>query len=57
MRNLKQYPITTEEVIERLDRLKSECDEDLFGDMTPLLLDEAMRIILDHEQCIVGSGG
>jgi hypothetical protein len=39
MRNLAQYPITTTEITETLDRIRIELDnENAIGDMRPLLL-------------------
>lgn len=45
MRNLLQYPITLSEVIECLKQLQKECNPDAIGNMTPLLLQQAIKII------------
>ena len=50
MRNTLKYPPTKEEIIDCLRRLKEESDRRIVtsiscGDMTSLLLHEAMRII------------
>ena len=47
MRNLVEYPITIGEICQCLDRLSDEINkEERIGDMRPLLLQEASRIIL-----------
>lgn len=48
MRNLQEYPITVDEVIECLKDLKKALSPEitqLCGDMRPLLLDEAIKIV------------
>ena len=48
MRNLAQYPITTEEIVECLERLRNEHmaqHAGRCGDMTPSLLSEAIEIV------------
>lgn len=50
MRNLIEYPVTTEEILELLDALKMEFDGDLMGDMRPAILMEAAKRICEHEQ-------
>lgn len=50
MRNLAEYPITLDEVIECLNGLKleamAEAVENLsYGDMRPLLLEHAIKVI------------
>lgn len=53
MRNLEQYPITAEEVLECVNTLKDEVQkrveiDDICGDMTPLLLTVAAQIIAKY---------
>jgi hypothetical protein len=53
MRNLEQYPITAEEVLKCLNRLKDEAQERMVrdmvcGDMSPLLLAVAAQIITKY---------
>jgi hypothetical protein len=45
MRNLIEFPITLNEVIECLERCKAECNPDLIGDMRPVLLQRAIQIV------------
>jgi hypothetical protein len=46
MRNLLQYPITTNEISEYLERLSDEKKKDNApGDMAVVLLEEAIKII------------
>lgn len=48
MRNLVEYPVTKQEIVECLDRLimeRRERRDDLIGDMTPVLLEVAKRIV------------
>lgn len=45
MRNLDQYPITKSEIVDCMNKMISECDPDLIGDMRPLLLGRAVEII------------
>ena len=45
MRNLLEYPVTEQEICDLLLRLKGECDPDLVGDMTPVLLEQARQIV------------
>lgn len=47
MRNLLQYPITLSEVVQCLDTLQAQLNnEENIGDMRPLLLEHASRIVL-----------
>lgn len=53
MRNLEQYPITTDEIIQCLKVLMDDVAYEktgLVGDMRPLLLANAIRIILDKTE-------
>lgn len=50
MRNLLEYPITAEEVVECLDNILKEVEYEskartLFGDMRPLLLRTAIEVV------------
>jgi hypothetical protein len=45
MRNLEQYPVTLDEIIDCLETFKTECDPELIGDMRPLLLDMAIAAV------------
>lgn len=46
MRNTIEFPITCDEVIECLERLKQqEMKSEAIGDMTPLLLHRAIQIV------------
>ena len=48
MRNLVQYPITGDEIVDYLRSLAADVDPEktrLVGDMRPLLLDEAIRAV------------
>lgn len=46
MRNLKEYPITADEIVEYLRRVAAEKDqEDRVGDVGPLLLLAAADIV------------
>jgi hypothetical protein len=46
MRNLHEYPVTKEEILDYLARLQDEViKEDGIGDMRPLLLAKARQII------------
>lgn len=46
MRNLQEYPITTEEIIECLQKYKEDAlSEQRVGDMRPLLLTAAIRAL------------
>ena len=50
MRNLRRYPITIHEIVECLEKLAEEINppgpDMAIGDMRPLLLKEAARIVL-----------
>lgn len=53
MRNLAQYPITAEEIVECVNRLKDEAQkrvevDHICGDMTPLLLTVASQIVAKY---------
>jgi hypothetical protein len=45
MRNLAEYPLTRDEVLECLNRLRAELNPELIGDMTPLILRHAISVI------------
>lgn len=45
MRNLLDYPVTRDEVLECLNRLRADLDPALIGDMTPVLLSHAIAVI------------
>ncbi len=50
MRNLLEYPVTTEEIVQCLVRLKEKEEAEIeakhiMGDMTPLLLEKAIMIV------------
>jgi hypothetical protein len=45
MRNLLEYPVTRDEVLECLTRLRADLNPELIGDMTPVLLDHAIAIV------------
>lgn len=50
MRNLLQYPVTLDEIVECLERLRDrEATEKRIGDMTPLLLDMAVCAVRYRE--------
>jgi hypothetical protein len=48
MRNLLEYPITDEEIIQCLEYFIGECDTECVGDMRPLLLGAAIKRIRDN---------
>jgi len=53
MRNLKEFPITKDEIIDCLRQLQEDIiKEDLVGDMRPILLEEAMDIIKPWNELI-----
>jgi hypothetical protein len=49
MRNLKEYPVTLDEIVECLQAFKAECDPELVGDMRPTLLDHAIAAVRYRE--------
>lgn len=48
MRNIIEYPITKEEIIETLQRIHESYVMDIETNMTPLILSEAIKIIEDN---------
>lgn len=51
MRNIVEYPITIEEITGCLERLRKQALEEIkdrviCGDMTPLLLDRAIQMVI-----------
>ena len=52
MRDLEKYPITTDEIIQCLQRLMDDVSYEktgLVGDMRPLLLANAIQIIMEAD--------
>lgn len=55
MRNLVEYPVTKDEIMENMDRLSQEIlKEGGVGDMRPLLLREASKLIESQADTISG---
>jgi hypothetical protein len=54
MRNLAQYPITREEIVELLTRLRIREEQEIaergtIGAVSPTVLNEAIRIIIESK--------
>ena len=43
MRNLVEYPVTKVEIMLCLKEIMDDCDQELIGDMRPLLINEAIK--------------
>jgi hypothetical protein len=57
MRNLLDYPITKEEIVQCLLHLSNELSKDeLVGDMRPILLETAARLINESPQNVPAFG-
>jgi hypothetical protein len=53
MRNILEYPITKEEIVETLLKMQEAYKWDIlhhgyYGDMTPMILDEAIKCIEEN---------
>lgn len=49
MRNLLEYPVTTEEIVNLLSEIKEAHErenKDVFGDMFPVIIEEAIHRVL-----------
>lgn len=56
MRNTAEYPITLTEVIDCLRQFQKDCDPNLIGDMRPLLLRRAIKMV-ERERFLYGEQG
>lgn len=53
MRNIKEHPITQNEVVETLDRLiADELNKEQIGSLTPMILAGFRHVVKDHWELV-----
>lgn len=53
MRNLEQFPVTPEEVIERIDGILHEMKAGgRFGDISPMIMEAVRRYLIDNPRAV-----
>ena len=52
MRNTKEFPVTSDEILTTLDQIKSELNSELIGDMRSLILSYLKEYLVENQKSL-----